>query len=571
MAGLKTAAVFSNHMVLQRDKNVKVFGEGVDGTRVSVVLEGPEGIRKADAPVKDGRFIVELMALPAGGPYEMTVSDGTDTIAFNDIMIGEVWLAGGQSNMEYELQNADQGLEALAQDKEPNVRFYYTQKIAYMDEHFYEAEAKTGWECFGDPGTCYWSAVGYFFARKLARELGVTVGIIGCNWGGTSASAWMDRESLTEDSELKSYVDEYEAAIEGKSVEQQIAEYDAYEEYHAIWGKKAEECAKIDPMMPWDEILERCGECQWPGPMCCKNPFRPAGLYECMLMRVCPYTMRGVIWYQGESDDHKPRMYEKLFTKMIRKWREYWDDTQMPFLFVQLPMHRYQQDPDFKNWPLIREAQMNVYRMVKNTGIAVITEYSQFHEIHPKKKLPVGERLELQAMHHVYHRIPAEEAFGPLYESYRICEEAPAVFAGACAVDGEINTSGSIGAGIELSFAYAEDGFEVRKAGADEVETKSDSATDRMTDGCLPEGFEIAGEDKVFVPAKCIIAGTKMYVYSEAVSHPRYVRYAWTNYMVVNVFGKKNGIPLAPFRTNCYDEETEKDMGKAQIQQVMEL
>ncbi len=551
MARLKPAAVFSSHMVLQREKNVKVFGEGVEGSRVSVRVCGPDGERKADAPVKNGRFTVELPALPAGGPYEMVVSDGMDTIAFEDVMIGEVWLAGGQSNMEYELQHADMGPEALAQDVEPNVRFYYTQKIAYMDEQFYEAEAKTGWECFGDAGTCCWSAVGYFFARKLARELGVTVGVIGCNWGGTSASAWMDRESLIEDAELRSYVDEYETAIAGKSVEQQIAEYDAYEEYHAEWGKKAEECAKIDPMMPWDEILERCGECQWPGPMGCKNPFRPSGLYECMLMRVCPYTIRGVIWYQGESDDHKPRLYEKLFTKMIRKWREYWDDLEMPFMFVQLPMHRYQQDPDFKNWPLIREAQTNVYRMVKNTGMAVITEYSQFHEIHPKKKLPVGERLELQAMHHVYHQIPEKEAFGPLYESCRICDKAPEQYLQSAGRNPKENAGSAIGSGMELSFAYAEDGF--------------------LIEGDVPEGFEIAGEDKVFVPATCIISKEKMYIYSKEVTKPKYVRYAWTNYMIVNIFGKKNGIPLAPFRTNCYDEETEKYMGKAQIQQVMEL
>ena len=561
MAELKTAAIFSDHMVLQRDKQIKIFGEGSEGRRVRVQLSGPDGIRKADAPVHNGRFVAVLMPLPAGGPYEMIVTDGQKQIGFSDIMIGEVWLAGGQSNMEYELQNADQGHEAMEQDREPNVRFYYTQKIAYMDEHFFEAEAKTGWECFGDPGTGCWSAVGYFFARKLAKDLGVTVGIIGCNWGGTSASAWMDRESLTEDSELRSYVDEYEEAIKGKSVEQQIAEYDAYEAYHAVWGKKAEECAKIDPMMPWNEILRRCGECQWPGPMCCKNPFRPSGLYECMLMRVCPYTMRGVIWYQGESDDHKPRMYEKLFTKMIRKWREYWDDTELPFLFVQLPMHRYQQDPDFKNWPIIREAQMNVYQMVKNTGIAIITEYSQFHEIHPKKKLPVGERLELQAMYQVYHKIPAEDAFGPLYRSYRICENAPEYCAKA-------------GAGIELSFDYAQGGFEVR----DEADRQDGFATQDQSDmqmqdsgAAAPKGFEIAGEDKVFVPAQCIIAGDKMYVYSEEVTSPRYVRYAWTNYMVVNIFGKKNRIPLAPFRTSCYDESTEQEMGKAQIQQVMEL
>ncbi len=547
--GLKAAAVFSDHMVLQREKQICIFGEAAAGKRVSVCLSGPDGVRKDDAAAADGKFRVLLMPLPAGGPYEMVISDGKEEICFSDIMIGEVWLAGGQSNMEYELQNAELGKEAMEQDHNLNVRFYYTQKNAYMDEHFYEAEEKSGWECFGDEGTKYWSAVGYFFARKLAADLGVTVGVIGCNWGGTSASAWMDRESLTEDAGLRSYVDEYEEAIRGKSVEQQIAEYDAYEEYHAAWSKRAEECAKIDPMLPWDEVQRRCGVCQWPGPMCCKNPFRPSGLYECMLMRICPYTIRGVLWYQGESDDHKPRLYEKLFTKMIRKWREYWNDTQLPFLFVQLPMHRYQQDPDFKNWPIIREAQMNVYRMVKNTGIAVITEYSQFHEIHPRKKLPVGERLELQALCQVYHMIAEKDAFGPIYRDYRICEIAPAY----CEKQA---------AGIELSFDYAEGGFCIHEP--------EDMDTPDMPDEKV-RGFEIAGENKKFVPAKCAVGEEKLYIYNEDVVKPRFVRYAWTNYMVVNVFGKKSGIPLAPFRTSCYDEETEHTVGKAQIQQLMEL
>ena len=544
MAGFKCAAIFSDHMVLQRDKNVKVFGEGMDGDRIRVTLQGPDGCREADAPVTGGRFEVLLMALPAGGPYVMSVTNGVDKKVFQDIMIGEVWLAGGQSNMEYELQNAEHGQEALQDDKDPNVRFYYTPKNAYMDERFYEEEEKSGWSRFGDPYTGAWSAVGYFFARKLAKDLGVTVGVIGCNWGGTSGSAWMDLESLCEDTELRSYVSEYQEAIRGKSIEQQIAEYDAYEEYHAAWGKKAEECAKIDPMMPWDEILERCGECQWPGPMGCKNPFRPAGLYECMLMRICPYTVKGVIWYQGESDDHKPRMYEKLFTKMIRSWRKYWNDPELPFMLVQLPMHRYQQDPDFKNWPLIREAQMNVFRMVKNVGMAVITEYSQFHEIHPKQKLPVGERLELQAMHHVYHVLSKEEVNGPMYRDYRICSEMPKYY---------VAYTDDSGPGVELLFDYAQDGFEIR---------------DEMG---IARGFEIAGEDRQFVHAQCQVQEERMYIYNKTVTKPCYVRYAWTNYMEVNVFGKKTGIPLAPFRTDCHDELVETITGKAGIQQVMEL
>lgn len=588
MADFRVAAVFSDHMVLQRDKNIAVFGEGVDKERVTVTLERDGEKVSVSGVVSDGRWKVMLPPQKAVSGAEMTVYCGTKKLRFVDIAIGEVWLAGGQSNMELELQNAYEGAQALAEDGAlndqagPNVRYYYTQKIGYMDDKFFEQEKKTCWGCFGDGSEKYWSAVGYFFAKKLAKDLGVTVGVIGCNWGGTSASAWMDRESLLEDSDLRSYVDEYEAAIAGKSTEEQIREYDEYEAYHTEWSKKAEELAKTDPMLPWDEVVARCGECRWPGPMNCKNPFRPEGLYESMVKRVAPYTLRGVIWYQGESDEHKPRMYEKLFTKMIGVWRREWNDMLLPFLFVQLPMHRYEQDADFKNWPLIREAQYRVFRTVKNTGIVVAAEFSEWSEIHPRRKRVIGERLADQAKCHVYNRMLARDAFGPIYREHIVHD-----------------AQGTGGCGkIELQFACAHGGFTVvdrafvekqlleeegivvmpRKRGKQPVPAEGSTEAREQTDApdLTPEekrsdGFEIAGADKRFVPARYKVDGEKIFVWSEQVSEPLYVRYLWTNYRIPHIFGTHTGIPLMPFRTDFNDEIEKTAVGSAQIQQVMEL
>ncbi|MBQ9120055.1 MAG: sialate O-acetylesterase, partial [Lachnospiraceae bacterium] len=316
-------------------------------------------------------------------------------------------------------------------------------------------------------------------------------------------------------------------AIEGKSEEQQIKEYKEYEEYDAAWNQRAALCYAENPTMSWSEVQERCGVNQWPGPMCCINPFRPAGLYECMLQRVMPYTLRGFIYYQGESDDHKPQMYAKLLARMIERWREDWEDDTLPFLMVQLPMHRYEADPDFKHWCRIREAQMKVFRTVKNTGIAVILDCGEFNEIHPKDKVPVGERLALQALWTVYHKLEEKNAFGPIFRSLVIEGEK------AC-----------------VSFDYAEEGFEIRGDGS---------------------GFELAGEDGVYVPATVHTgeAANVLYVSAAQVEKPKFVRYCWTNYGPVNYFGK-NGIPLAPFRSSRNDEQ-EATETKVEIRQVMEL
>ena len=502
---LKSAAIFSDHMVLQRNKKICIFGEGISGRIVSVTL----GEDKASNKCRDGKWMVYLPEREAGENLHMEISDGKETICFEDVAVGEVWLAGGQSNMELELKDADEGACLLKEGIPESVRYYYTPKLAYKDEAYGKIFEESHWELFNEKDGAKWSAVGVFFARKLAARLNVTVGIVGCNWGGTSASCWMGREMLLWQDETRSYVEEYDALdLVRKPEGEQIKEYQEYLRYQEEWDQKAAKVYEKEPMISFDKVQELIGECKYPGPMNCANFTRPAGLYETMLKKVMPYTVKGFLYYQGESDDHKPGSYYALLTAMIRQWRQDWGDDTLPFLMVQLPIHRYQHDPDTKSWCIIRESQMRAFHMIRNTGIAVIIDCGQFHEIHPKNKKPVGERLALQALCGVYHVIHEEEAFGPVYRDFLYRD-----------------------GGMEISFDYAENGFICR--------------------GKKPSGFELAGDDGVFKDAEAEFQGNKVFLQSEEVEEPVMARYLWTNYGEVTVSGVNN-LPMAPFRTHIF-------------------
>lgn len=529
MADFKLAAVFSDNCVLQRGKNITLFGTGKEGSTVEAVLSGivlgssEEQTVKGRGMVKDGRFEFLLPPLREGLEHRLTVTDGSETVTLENIAIGEVWLAGGQSNMELELQNCAEK-DALNRPADHMLRFYYTQKRAFIDEEFLRAEENTGWESFGGPGTRAWSAVGYFFGEKLQSKLQVPVGIIGCNWGGTSASAWIPREALAEDRDLQVYLDVYEEAVGDKSEEQQLKEYAEYSAYQAEFDRKCAAVYQEKPDMEWEDVVALVGENRYPGPMGLGNPCRPCGLYECMVKRVMPYTLKGFIYYQGESDDHLPHLYYKLFARLIRQWREDWGDDGLPFLFVQLPMHRYKQDPDFKHWCLIREAQDRVYRTVRHTGMACAIDQGEFNEIHPKRKSVVGERLYLQALE-VAYGMECPDAKGPR-------------FAWAEPGEGE----------LILHFANVEGGF---LAGPDIPESEWPVGTDDVL-------FEVAGANGVYVPVDQWIGqetpeGTILRLRSAKVPDPVFARYLWTNYSSGSLLYGKNWIPLAPFRTSRKD------------------
>ena len=614
----RVASIFSDNMVLQRDKKVCIFGEAEDNALITVNYSD----YAASVVASNGRFKLWLPAMPAtiyesddvmscgsdmtitaqfpsdrgeAGSESFSVAGGsveeslyrpeTAEVIFKNVVVGEVWLAGGQSNMEYELQNMT-GAEEIFEGRDAgsayndHVRFYYTQKKSYIDEDFLKSESETRWEVFTDEGVKVWSAAGFLFARQLAEKLGVVVGVVGCNWGGTSASHWIDRESILSNEETRIYVDEYDEKTKDKTPEEQKEEYDKYVEHITWWDAEAKKIWAVRPDASWDELIEKLGPNQWPGPVCMFTPFRPAGLYECMISRIMPYTLRGVIYYQGESDDHRPDSYHALFSILIRKWREYFEDPELPFIHVQLPCCRYGVDPDWKNWPPIREAQMKVFKEGLADGIAVAIDCGEFNDIHPKDKRVVADRLAKQALYKVYGLIPEREAFGPILDKAVDAEEYYGMMGemtDGTAVDKVAANSGDNPAPdsndnrLYLIFDHAGQGFVIKNYNQSDLPGAHE--TDIINnDGIV--GFEIAGEDKEFVPAHVEIPGMitekKMVIdnhmvsdsnvindeqknviilSSDKVPEPRYARYIWTNYGTASLYGAASDIPMAPFNT----------------------
>ena len=497
-----TAAVFSSHMVLQRDKKIAVFGTGTAGERVTVRI--PELHTEEDCTVKsDGTWKIYLPAMKGGLSLTMTVEGSGTYQEFTDVVTGEVWLAGGQSNMEFFLVNSKDGAEELKNSGSVNVRCYNVYRNTFKDENYESAERSNSWKRASEENSAEWSAVAYHAAKALSEKLGVTVGIIGCNLGGTSASCWMPRADLEEYASLRPYLDDYDNAVKGKTPEEMIREYDEYTEYHAAWEKRMQKCYQEIPDVKWAQVLEICGENRYPGPLNIKSPFRPAGTYETMLQRVMPYTIRGFWYYQGENDDIRPETYYTLLTAMIRRWRHDFEDDTMPFILHQLPAFCYEDAVDAKNWCRIREAQMDVYRTVKNTGINVILDCGEFANIHPIDKKPVGERLAVQSEALVYGGCE-KDAFGLMYRDFSVN-----------------------GNELTLYFDHTENGMELRGNGA---------------------GFEIAEDNGNYIPAKAEICGNTVKLTADGINKPARARYAWKNYPEFSLFSK-NGIPAAPFRT----------------------
>ena len=239
MTNFQTAQIFGDNMVLQFQKPVSVFGTGTDGTKITVSISGMEAATNSTV-VHNGRWLVMLPPQPAQDSVELTVSDGSESRTFTNVAVGAVWLAGGQSNMELELRNCSTGKDSLENDDTPNVRFYYTMKKTIADDSFFESEKQMVWNDFSNKESAqYWSAVGYYFAKELSERLGMTVGIIGCNWGGSSASAWTKREYA--DGETAVYFEDYDSATAGKSEQQLKQDYLDYQAYHNEWERKSAE------------------------------------------------------------------------------------------------------------------------------------------------------------------------------------------------------------------------------------------------------------------------------------------------------------------------------------------
>ena len=515
------ATAFTDNMVLQRNKPIKFFGTVSVCANVSIDFNGMSRTVCADS---NGKWEIEFPPMKEDTHLTVTAVSGHDTVILTNVAIGEVWLAGGQSNMEFDLARCTDW-ERIKDNRNHNIRFFYTPKYNYRCDEYYEAFDNATWELTTSNTFDAWSAVAYIFAEHLQAELGVTIGIIGCNWGGTSASAWMSRKAILADPLTRIYIDEFDERNAGIPLAEQKKQFDEYNVFHKEWVKKSDELFAANPSISWDEVQEIIGPCRWPGPINSFNCFRPCGQYDQMLMEICPYTLKGFIYYQGESDDHRPRTYYKLCSNLIRNWRECWGDDSIPFILTQLPMHSYSLEEDFKNWPIIREAQLRIAQDMNNVSIAVIPDCGVLGDIHPTDKSNVGKRLALQALCNVYRTIDSSKVYGPIYREHKVN-----------------------GSSMEIYFDYAEEGLKLVGE---------------------PACYELAGSDKVFHPAKVTISGSSIILYSEEVYAPMYARYCWVNYGVPSLYGT-NDLPASPFRTSM-DDETVSELGSASIQQIMEI
>lgn len=347
-AKVRPHPLFQDGAVLQRDRVVPVWGRAESGERVEVRL-GDQVVRTV---ARQGKWRVELQPRPAGGPYQLTVT-GENTLTYNNLVYGDVYLCSGQSNMEWPVEISAERDELLKERVDPQLRLFLVERCI-AEKPAEEPLNVAGW----DSPRARMSAVGYSFGRYLRRSQGVPIGLISASWGGTVAEAWTRREALT--------------GFPGV----------------AAWLAKRPEAGQ---------------------------PNYPSLLYNGMIAPLQPYPLRGAIWYQGESNAGRAEHYQALLTTMIEDWRKLWACGDFPFLLVQLaPYQQAPLEPSESRWARLREAQRQVSLTVPNTAMVVITDLGD-EDIHPLRKQPVGERLGLAARHFVYGE--SIEWSGPQVES----------------------------------------------------------------------------------------------------------------------------------------------------------
>jgi sialate O-acetylesterase len=482
LAETKPDALFSKHAVLQQGVEVPVWGTAPAGQEVTVEIAGQKVAGKAS---EKGRWEVRLKSLATGGPHTMTITG--DTVSkIEDVLVGEVWVCSGQSNMGRTVVPPEQVQprfayweEAAAKANFPQIREFKVQGGAKDDP---QTATAGEWKVCTPETVKGFTAVGYFFARDLTTARGqVPVGLITAAVGATGAASWVSRETLASDPKLKGTLDRQEKSKAEFPEKQKAyaAELAGYEEKKA----EAERNGGVPPKKPAD----------------LRNPFtdayRPTGYYNSKIAPLLPYAISGVLWYQGENNRGHAQEYEVMFSSLIRDWRTAWGQGEFPFFFVQLPPHKGT-SPEF------RETQRKVSLAVPNTAIVVTTDCGDPEDIHPPNKEPIGVRLAAMARGLVYGE--KVTTAGPEFSKIEI-------------VDGK----------AVVTFA------------------NSDGLTAKGGDA---RGFEIAGADRKYFPATAVVEKDRVILSSPEVPQPAQARFAWSNSPDVNVFNGA-GFPMIPFQT----------------------
>ncbi|MBN2310620.1 MAG: sialate O-acetylesterase [Candidatus Hydrogenedentes bacterium] len=487
-AAIKLPSLITDHMVLQQGKPISIWGTAEPGERVTVTLGKRHDKAKAG---DDGKWHVKLRSLKAGGPYELTVAGASETLTVADVMIGEVWVCSGQSNMQMAVRSCINAEQEIAEANYPGIRLFSVPLTVAGEP---QESCGGAWALCSPETVPGFSAAGYFFGRKLHQELDVPIGLINSSWGGTPAESWTTRETL-EGNEL------YAPILERS--DKADADYPAnkanYDKAIEEWKKAAEAAKAEGKPAPQQPGVPR-------GP---NHPWRAAGLFNAMIAPLTNYPIAGAIWYQGESNAGRAYQYRDLFRDMIKDWRRAWDVGPLSFYFVQLANFKAQlPEPGDSDWAELREAQTMTLSL-KHTGMAVIIDIGDAADIHPKDKQNVGLRLALNALAKDYGRDVTYS--GPMYKSKRVK-----------------------GNEIRLKFAHTDGGLV--------------AAASPEGDKTL-RGFAVAGEDKRWVWADARIEGRTVIVSSPLVENPVAARYAWADNPACNLYNGE-GLPASPFRTD---------------------
>lgn len=479
MAEITLPSVIGDNMVLQQKTASAIWGQAEPGEKVSVEGSWERASVESVVANKDGNWMVKIKTPPAGGPFKLTIQ-GNNTIELKNVMSGEVWVSGGQSNMDQPLlgygddQPTAGGPAEIAAAKYPNIRLFNIMPDAASEQPQFTCPG--AWQECSPETVGMFSAIAYIFGKEIHQYTGVPVGLIHSCVGGTYLETWMKPEVVENDPEFK----KIDPAL--------------------VQARDAWMAQNPDNELPFHfQDFERTGR-----------------LYNGMIVPLIPYTIKGVIWYQGESNGARGEQYQRLFPAMIESWRAEWGQGDFPFYFVQLASffdHKPTEEipcekpvtPQAHPWAELREAQRLTLN-VPNTGMAVAIDLGESNNIHPARKVEVGERLALWALANDYgKKVPVS---GPLYKSIKI-----------------------EGGKMRISFDHTDGGL--------------------VSKGGPLEGFAIAGADEKFVWADAIIDGDSIVVSNADIKDPVAVRYAWEIDPLCNLYNGA-GLPASPFRTDSW-------------------
>ena len=531
LAKVRLPSVFSDHMVLQRAATVPVWGQADAGEPVTVEFAGQKKSAAADA---NGKWLVKLDSLPASTESrELLVTGKDSSVKISDVLVGDVWLAGGQSNMGFPLNSAHNAAEVLPQAGDSQLRFFIVKTKTAAEP---QSDCAGKWDISTPDTAKNFSGVAYFFAREIRRDQKVPIAVLQAPWGGTDIETWISLAGLKQNPPLSKPLDRWNKALaDYEKIQANSNLVAAYEKDLKQWQAEVAPAFNAamkkynDDKAAGNEVVPRPQpsrpEPTNPDPMGMPSPSRrpstPTVNFNSMIAPLVPYAVRGAIWYQGENNGGRGLEYRELFPRLIEDWRSQWTKSggaDFPFLFVQLPCNGADATPVAESgWPWLREAQLLTLK-VPRTSMAITIDVGNPKDVHPKDKIDVGQRLALVAKKLVYGEQVV--ASGPLYQNFKV------------------ETDGK----VRVRFIETGSGLTIGQQ-------------PWCAPGVLPFpkdkliGFFIAGADKKWVEAEAKIDGDSVVLSSRQVPNPMAVRYGWANSPRCNLYNKA-GLPASPFRTD---------------------